>query len=64
MFAAEQMKLCESILVKEGVTYSKQSLADIIIRYFPDLRKTIADVAAIEASAGLWSFCPVPTRWI
>lgn len=40
--AAKYWTLCANILDTEGVSFEQQSLADVILKFFPDFRKTLA----------------------
>jgi DNA polymerase III delta prime subunit len=42
--AAQMMKRIQSILEKENVEYDKKILAEIIMKFFPDFRKTISEI--------------------
>ncbi len=50
--AMQFMKRCQSILDKEGVTYSKEALAAVIQKYFPDFRRTLGVLQEYASATG------------
>lgn len=50
--AANMMKRISTILETESVEYDKKVLAEIIMKYFPDFRKTISEIQRYVISNG------------
>lgn len=50
--AMQFMKRCMTILDKEGITYSKEALAAIVQKNFPDFRKTLGILQSYGSATG------------